>query len=104
VAPLEVERVLCAAPGVAEAAVVGAPDPVLGEAVVAHVVAVPGSDLDVRALRRHCAEHLEAGKVPRAVLLHPALPRLPSGKLDRRALVEPHDGAPPHVPVVAGAG
>lgn len=86
VAPLEVERVLCAAPGVREAAVVGVPDDLLGECIVAHVSALPGYDLEPDALRRHCAEHLEPAKVPRYVVVHDALPRLGNGKTDRLVL------------------
>jgi amino acid adenylation domain-containing protein len=86
VAPLEVERVLCTAHGVRDAAVVGVPDERLGAAVVAHVSALPGHRLEPAALRRHCAQHLEAAKVPTRVVLHEDLPRLGSGKIDRVAL------------------
>jgi long-chain acyl-CoA synthetase len=94
VAPLEVEHVLLRAPGVAEAAVVGAPDRLLGEAVVAHVA---GADLDAIALRRHCATQLEAHLVPKEFRLHAALPRTHSGKVDRAALKDLHR-APGRVP------
>ncbi len=87
VAPKEVEEVLYAAAGVHEAAVVGAEDPLLGQAVVAHVSAADGHELDPRALRRHCAEHLEDFMIPRRVVLHEALPKTDNGKLDRLALV-----------------
>ena len=50
--PREVEEVLLTAPGVAEAAVVGAPDPEWGEIVVAFVVARPGQRLDASDARR----------------------------------------------------
>ena len=83
VAPKEVEEVLSGAPGVREAAVVGADDPMLGQAVVAHVS--PAS-LDPRAVRRHCRQHLEDFKVPRTVVLHDALPKTHSGKVDLAAL------------------
>jgi long-chain acyl-CoA synthetase len=96
VAPLEVERVLCEAPGVADAVVVGAADALLGQVVVAHVVAVPGAELDLRALRRHCRDRLEASKVPRTLVPHQELPRLPSGKVDRVRLAG--DGSQVAVP------
>ncbi|MGB8650059.1 MAG: AMP-binding protein [Mycobacteriales bacterium] len=86
VAPLEVERVLCTAPGVRDAAVVGVPDDLLGQRVVAHVSALPGHELQPAALRRHCAQHLEDAKVPAQVVLHEELPRLGNGKIDRLAL------------------
>ena len=88
VAPREIEDVLHRIDGVAEVVVVGVPDDLLGEAVEAHVAAHAGRDLDPRALRRHCAELLEAHLVPRRVVVHPALPQTPNGKIDRRALAE----------------
>ena len=87
VAPLEVEHTLLRAPGVSEAAVVGAPDRLLGEAIVAHVA---GDDPDPAALRRHCAAHLEAHMVPGEIRVHAALPRTHSGKIDRAALKDSH--------------
>jgi amino acid adenylation domain-containing protein len=86
VAPREVEEVLCSIPGVQEAAVVGVPDPLLGQAVHAHVAPVQGTELDPATLRRRCAEQLEDHKVPRYVIVHDVLPRIGNGKVDRAAL------------------
>jgi acyl-CoA synthetase (AMP-forming)/AMP-acid ligase II len=86
VAPREVEDVLHGFPGVRDAAVVGVPDDLLGEAVHAHVAPDPGVELDARALRRHCAEALESHMVPKRVMIHAELPRIGSGKIDRRGL------------------
>jgi acyl-CoA synthetase (AMP-forming)/AMP-acid ligase II len=86
VAPREVEDVLHAFPGVRDVAVVGVPDDLLGEAVHAHVSGEPGADLDAKALRRHCAESLESHMVPKRVVIHAELPRIGSGKIDRRTL------------------
>ncbi|MBS1868315.1 MAG: AMP-binding protein [Actinobacteria bacterium] len=86
VAPREVEAVLHAAEGVRMAAVVGAPDRLLGEAIVAYVVPHDGATLTPAALRRHCAAHLEDYMVPARVELRDALPTTPNGKVDRRAL------------------
>ena len=86
VAPRSVEEVLCTAPGVLEAAVIGVVDEALGEAVVAHVTARPGTSLEPRLIRRHCAVHLEDFQVPRRVVVHATLPTLDNGKLDRSAL------------------
>ena len=88
VPPREVEEVLHEAPGVREAAVVGVPDKILGEAVRAHVALTPGHDQDSSALRRYCAQHLEDYMVPRSVIFHEELPRTENGKLDRRALTD----------------
>lgn len=90
VVPREIEEVLHRAEGVREAAAVGVPHELLGNEVHAHVSAQPGHELDELALRRHCAEHLEDHMVPRYVFIHEELPRMGSGKVDRRALLE-HD-------------
>ena len=89
VPPREVEEVLHHAPGVREAAVVGVPDKILGQAVCAHVALDPGQDQDPTALRRYCAQHLEDYMVPRSVVFHDELPRTHNGKLDRQALTNP---------------
>lgn len=87
VAPGEVERALYAMSGVREAAVVGAQDDRLGEAVIAHVSLVAGSGLDAKELRRRCAETLEDFMVPKQVIIHSELPKTDNGKLDRLTLI-----------------
>ncbi len=86
VAPREVEDVIHAFPGVREVAVVGAPDRMLGEAVIAHVTFSREAEADPVAVRRHCAKLLESFMVPKRVFVHEELPRIGSGKVDRRAL------------------
>ena len=81
----EVEAVLEAHPAVGQAAAVAYPDPVMGERVAAVVV---GSDaFDLAACREWFARRgLARFKVPERIVRLPALPTLPSGKVDRRAL------------------
>lgn len=86
VAPREVEEVLYRLPGVAEAAVVGVPDEVLGQAIKAVIVRRDGFRLTRQDVLRHCREYLEDFAVPRFVEFRASLPRTPSGKIDRRAL------------------
>lgn len=93
VAPREVEHTLLAIPGVREAAVVGAPDPLLGQAVVAFVVPADGASLTAGALRRECQKRLENFMVPSHINIVAALPRNENGKVDRRALVSAPAGA-----------
>jgi len=79
--PREVEEVLLTAPGVAEVAVVGAPDPQWGEVVVAFVVAAPGASLTEDALDRHCLEQMARFKRPKRYCLVRELPKNNYGKV-----------------------
>ncbi len=82
--PIEVEEALCAHPAVREAAVVGVPDPELGERVGA-VVVVDGS-VSASELTAHCASLLATYKVPDYFGFADELPVTVLGKLDRRSL------------------
>ena len=81
----EVEDILSYHPSIAEVAVVGYPDPVLGERVEAFVVVRAATSAD--ELRRFCAERLSDYKVPdRITFMEGGLPRNPNGKLLKSAL------------------
>jgi o-succinylbenzoate---CoA ligase len=85
--PDEVEAVLAAHPGVAEAAVAGRPDPEWGQRVAAFVVPRdPAHPPTLAELRSFVRERLAPAKAPRELMLVPELPRSPSGKLLRRLL------------------
>jgi long-chain acyl-CoA synthetase len=84
--PRELEDVLYAHPGVLEAIVLGVPDSLLGEEVVALVVARPGADCDPDDVKRYVRERVAAYKYPRLVVLVEQLPRGPSGKILRREI------------------
>jgi len=85
VAPKEVENVLYGLSGVKEAAVVGVPDPVLGEAIKAFIV-TDGVELSEAVVLRHCRAHLEDFMMPRYVAFRPALPKTSSGKIKKTGL------------------
>jgi len=84
--PKEIEDVLAAGPGVLEGAVIGVPDPVWGEVVVAYVEAAPGHTVDTALLRQHCVRHLSRYKRPVAIHVVDALPRNAVGKVAKPAL------------------
>lgn len=84
--PKEIENALYAHPAVQEAAVVGAPDPVLGEVPLAHVALRPGAAATVEELTAHCAARLARIKVPSRIVLTDVLPKNPVGKIDKPAL------------------
>lgn len=90
--PAEIERVLATHPDVAEAAVVGRPDPKWQEVPVAYVVRRAGSACEADALIRHLARELARFKVPREIIFVEALPRNALGKVQHFLLKE--RGAP----------
>ncbi len=84
--PAEVESVLAGLAGVVEAAVVGRPDPMLGEKVVAFVT-IQGNDLTPPKIRDWCTERLSDYKVPGVVVIETAaLPRNANGKIQKAEL------------------
>jgi amino acid adenylation domain-containing protein len=86
VSPREVEEVLYGLEGIAEAVVVGVPDPVLGEAVKAVVTLRAGSAISEQEILRHCSRHLEDFMIPKFVEFRAALPKSANGKISRREL------------------
>lgn len=87
VSPMEVEEVLEAIDGISEAACVGAPDPVMGEVVVAFVTN-PIDETREKEIISLLSSRLENYKVPVAVKYIPSLPKTSSGKLQRLKLKE----------------
>jgi len=88
--PAEVEEVLASHPGVSAAAVVGVPDPVMGEVGVAFVAPVPGRAVDqvpgLDELRGWCATRLADYKAPDSLIVLPELPVTPMMKVDKAKL------------------
>jgi fatty-acyl-CoA synthase len=79
--PAEVERVLLEHPAIAEAAVLGAPDPKWQEVPVAFLVLRAGMALEEEAVRAHVSARLARFKVPRRVVFTDSLPRTALGKV-----------------------
>lgn len=84
--PQEIESVIAEFPRVAEAAVIGVPDPLKGEVPKAFVVPFPGMTIDKSELRTFCLQRLAEIKVPRHIEFLDALPRTPMGKIAKRRL------------------
>ncbi len=86
VAPKEVEAALLAVAGVKEAAVVGVPDEILGQAVKAFVVLEDGVSRTEKELQRECQARLESFMVPKFVEIVASLPRTDTGKIKKTDL------------------
>lgn len=88
VSPREIEECLVRIDGVVEAAVVGVPDSVLGEAPVAFVVRDGSPHPGATEIRSELNRNLAAYKIPREIRFPPALPKSGSGKILRSVLRE----------------
>jgi fatty-acyl-CoA synthase len=89
--PGEVEAVLLDCPGVAEVTVIGIADPRWGEVGCALVVKAEAA-LDEARITAFARQRLAGYKVPKRVVFVPHIPRLGSGKIDRRAAAAMIDG------------
>lgn len=84
--PQEVEAVICELPDVAECAVDGVEDDVLGQVPRVFVVLKPGAEISAQTILRHCRTQLVGWKVPRFVEMVGELPKTGSGKVQRHML------------------
>jgi acyl-CoA synthetase (AMP-forming)/AMP-acid ligase II len=87
VAPKEVENALMNIIGVKEAAVIGVPDAVLGQAVKAFVVLEEGTAISEKQLQKECQSRLENFMVPKFISLVSSLPKTDTGKVKKMGLV-----------------
>ena len=86
IGPQEIEDVVEMMPAVAQCAVVGVPDEILGDAIAAFIITREGEEVTDKEVLRHCHKHLPRFKMPGHVRLVDTLPRTPSGKLRRKEL------------------
>ncbi len=82
----EVEETILQHPDIAEIAILGIPDPVLGEAILAVAVRRDGTDLDAKHLQNFCKARLAVHKIPKVVRFIDQLPKYKSGKVNKPAL------------------
>ena len=90
VSPREVEDVIYSLEGVAEVAVIGVPDPILGNAIKAVLTLRPGAQLTKQDVLRHCSARLEDFMMPKLVEFRASLPKTESGKISKRMIAEEH--------------
>ncbi|MEM4407975.1 MAG: acyl-CoA synthetase, partial [Candidatus Caldarchaeum sp.] len=89
ISPMEVERVILEVPGVLEAAVVGAPDEIMGSKVKAFVTLRPGYEPSEEMMQKivdHVKQRIAPYKAPKEIEFVNELPKTPTGKILRRML------------------
>jgi acyl-CoA synthetase (AMP-forming)/AMP-acid ligase II len=88
--PAEIENALYAMPEVAEAAVIGVPDPKWGETVMAFIVPREGAKIDANSVMTFCRDRIAGYKIPRQFEFVKALPRNGTGKVMKTELRKPY--------------
>ncbi len=86
VSPKEIENVLCEMEEVVEAAVIGVPDEVYGQAIKAFIVKQKDAKLTEGEVTRYCMKNLEPFMVPKYVVFRESFPKSPTGKIDKNKL------------------
>ena len=87
IAPAEIESVLLAQPGIAEACVVGLPDDEWGQRIVAVVVCSEGHAVDPKILQDSVRDILRGSKTPEEIIIRDSLPHTETGKMLRRVVL-----------------
>lgn len=90
VSPKEVENVISGLDGIAEVAVVGIPDPILGQAVKAIIQVKADIVLSEKDVLRHCAQRLEDFMMPKFIEFRTELPKTANGKINKLELGARH--------------
>jgi amino acid adenylation domain-containing protein len=86
VAPKEVENMIMNIPGVKEAAVIGVPDDILGQAVKAFIVLEEGVTMSEKQMQKECQSRLENFMVPKYIVEVASLPKTDTGKIKKTGL------------------
>jgi acetyl-CoA synthetase len=94
IGPAEIEAAMMRHPGVAEAAVIGVPDELKGEAIVGYAVPKPGARVDPPSVCARVVEVMGAAFRPREIVIVRELPKTQSGKIVRRLLRSRYLGEP----------
>lgn len=86
VSPVEIENIIYKIEGVKEVAVIGIPDEIMGESIVAFVTNYPNSDLVEKDIQKECASKLENFMVPQKIYFLDEMPKSTNGKIDKKIL------------------
>lgn len=88
ISPVEIEHCIGAIENVAEAAVIGIPDEILGQAIVAYIRCHDDRKISEKQVLKYCHDHLEDFAVPKFIRFISSFPKTSSGKIDKLSLKE----------------
>ena len=86
VSPKEIENILSEMAGVAEVAVIGVPDEILGQSIKAFIVPKPRISMAEKDVLRYCSQNFEAFMIPKFIIFMEGLPRTTNDKINKSAL------------------
>jgi acyl-CoA synthetase (AMP-forming)/AMP-acid ligase II len=86
ISPKEIENILCSIEGISEAAVIGVPDEIFGQAIKAYIVKKEEKEIDSNYILQYCSDNLESFMIPKYIEFIDELPRSPNGKIDKKKL------------------
>jgi acyl-coenzyme A synthetase/AMP-(fatty) acid ligase len=88
ISPKEIEQCLHEFEGISEAAVIGIPDDILGQAIIAYIRCSTENKVTERSVLRYCQENLEDFMVPREIRFIEEFPKNSNSKIDKRVLAD----------------
>jgi acyl-CoA synthetase (AMP-forming)/AMP-acid ligase II len=83
VSPIEIEKIIYKIEGVREVSVIGIPDAILGESIIAFITAHNSNKLSKEDIQRECVKHLEPFMIPQNVVFLDEMPKSANGKIDK---------------------
>lgn len=86
VSPVEIENIIYKIKGINEVAVIGIPDEIMGESIIAFVTTNEPAKLNETKIQRVCSENLELFMIPQRVFFLEKMPKSVNGKIDRKEL------------------
>lgn len=90
VSPVEIENVIYKITGIKEVAVIGIPDEIMGEAIIAFVTTHGHLQIDEKEIQKECISRLELFMVPQRVIFLDEMPKSSNGKIDKKELKKMH--------------
>src|SRR5664280_2926542 len=86
VSPLEIENIIYKIPGIKEVAVIGVPDELMGEAIIAFVTTHGNSEIGETEIQKECSSRLELFMIPKRIIFLTEMPKSSNSKIDKKEL------------------
>jgi acyl-CoA synthetase (AMP-forming)/AMP-acid ligase II len=88
VSPVEIENIIYNISGIKEVAVLGIPDEIMGEAIIAFITTHGNAGLEAKDILKECMSKLEPFMIPKEIVFLDEMPKSSNGKIDKKVLVK----------------